>query len=343
MKKLLNTLFVTTEGAYLHKNRETVVVEIEKKTALQLPFLSLSNICCFGRISLSPQLMLACSQQGIGVSFFSPYGRFLARVQGPQIGNVLLRRQQYRLADDLKESAKIVRYIIAAKVSNSRVVIQRMLRNNPKCDTGGDLKLVADQLKRIVKFLPDINDIDVIRGKEGEAAAKYFQVFDKLITQQKDVFSFSCRNRRPPTDPVNALLSFIYSIMLQDCVSALEGVGLDPYVGFLHRDRPGRQSLALDILEEFRACVGDRLALSLINLKQLKKSEFKTMENGAVQMSDSARKTLLSAYQKRKQETVHHPVLKEDLKIGLLFHSQAMLFSRFIRGDIDFYPAFVWR
>lgn len=343
MKKLLNTLFVTTEGAYLHKNRETVVVDIEKKTALQLPFLSLSNICCFGRISLSPQLMLACSQQGIGISFFSPYGRFQARVQGPQTGNVLLRRQQYRLTDDLEESAKVVRYIVAAKISNSRAVIQRMLRNNPECDAGKDLKLAADQLKRILKFLPDITDIDVIRGKEGEAAAKYFHVFDKLVVQQKDEFSFSGRNRRPPTDPVNALLSFIYSIMLQDCVSALEGVGLDPYVGFLHRDRPGRQSLALDILEEFRACIGDRLALSLINLKQIKKSDFKYMENGAVQLSDSARKTLLSAYQKRKQESVQHPVLKEDVKIGLLFHTQAMLLSRFIRGDIDFYPAFVWR
>ncbi len=343
MKKLLNTLFVTTEGAYLHKDRETVVVEIERKKALQLPLLTLSNIFCLGRISLSPQLMLACSQNGIGIAHFSEYGRFQARIQGPQTGNVLLRREQYRWADDPVKSTSISRFIVASKISNSRTVFQRMLRNNPECAGATDLKIAVAELKRTLGKVQNIADLDSLRGREGEAANCYFKNFQNLITQQKDDFKFAGRNRRPPRDPVNALLSFIYAIMLQDCVSALEGVGLDPYVGFLHRDRPGRQSLALDLLEEFRAFLGDRLALSLINLQQLKISDFKNTENGAVLMSDTARKTLLTAYQKRKQETLNHPILKEKIKIGLLFHVQTILLSRHIRGDLDYYPAFIWR
>lgn len=343
MKKLLNTLFVTTDGAYLHKERETVIVEIEHKKVLQLPLLSLSNIFCFGRINLTPQFMLACSENGIGIAYFSEYGRFQARIQGPQTGNVLLRREQYRWADDPQKTADISRYIIAAKITNSRTVIQRSLRNNPACLGETELKIAVAELKRTLQKLQEISDLEVLRGREGEAANSYFSIFQHLIVQQKDDFVFSGRNRRPPKDPVNALLSFIYAIMLQDCVSALEGVGLDPYVGYLHRDRPGRQSLALDLLEEFRAFLGDRLALSLINLQQVKKTEFKFSESGAVLMSDAARKTLLTAYQNRKQETLKHPILNEEIKIGLLFHAQALLLSRFIRGDLDYYPAFVWR
>ncbi|MCG8338714.1 MAG: type I-C CRISPR-associated endonuclease Cas1c [Proteobacteria bacterium] len=343
MKKLLNTLFVTTEGAYLHKERETVVVEVDRKKVLQLPLLSLSNIFCFGRITLTPQFMLACSEKGIGVAYFSEYGRFQARIQGPQTGNVLLRREQYRWADNFEKSSDVARFVIASKLANSRTVLQRTLRNNPQCEGEVDLKISVAELKRTIAKIQNITDLDVLRGKEGEGANSYFKVFHHLIVQQKNDFTFTGRNRRPPRDPVNALLSFIYAIVLQDCVSALEGVGLDPYVGFLHRDRPGRQSLALDLLEEFRAFLGDRLALSMINLQQLKKSDFKFTENGAVLMSDEARKTLLSAYQKRKQETIKHPVLKENIKIGLLFHAQALLLSRHIRGDIDYYPAFLWR
>jgi len=343
MKKLLNTLFVTTNGAYLHKERETVVVEIERKKVLQLPLLSISNIFCFGRVMITPQFMLACGEKNIGIAFFSEYGRFQARVHGPQTGNVLLRRQQYRWADDPEKCTEISRYIIASKIANSRTVIQRMLRNNPDCQGFEDLKMTVAEYKRTLMKIQNISELNVLRGKEGEAAASYFKIFRNLITQQKDDFTFSGRNRRPPKDPVNALLSFIYSIMLQDCVSALEGIGLDPYVGFLHKDRPGRQSLALDLLEEFRAFLGDRLALSLINLQQVKKNNFRYSENGAVLMSDDARKTLLTAYQKRKQETIKHPILKEDVKIGLLFHTQALLLSRHIRGDLDYYPAFIWR
>ncbi|NQU62790.1 MAG: type I-C CRISPR-associated endonuclease Cas1 [SAR324 cluster bacterium] len=343
MKKLLNTLFVTTDGAYLHKERETVVVEIEKKKVLQLPLLTLSNIFCFGRVMLTPQFMFSCSEKGIGIAFFSEYGRFQARVQGPQTGNVLLRRHQYRWADDPIKTADISRYIIASKIANSRTVIQRTLRNYPDCQGATDLKIAENTLKRILSKIQNITELDILRGKEGEAANCYFNIFDLLITQQKEDFQFSGRNRRPPKDPVNALLSFIYTIILQDCVSALEGVGLDPYVGYLHRDRPGRQSMALDLLEEFRAFLGDRLALNLINMQQIKISDFRFSENGAVLMSDEARKTLLTAYQKRKQETLKHPILKEDVKIGLLFHTQALLLSRHIRGDLDYYPAFIWR
>ncbi|MBU3916161.1 type I-C CRISPR-associated endonuclease Cas1c [bacterium] len=343
MKKFLNTLFVTTDGAYLHKDRETVVVEIERKKVLQLPLLSLSNIFCFGSIVLTPQFMFACSEKNIGIAFFNKYGRFQARVQGPQTGNVLLRRQQYRWADDPEKTVAISRYIIASKIANSRTVIQRMLRNNPDCQGITELKIAVTELKRTLQKIQTISDLDILRGKEGETANRYFKIFQHLITKQTEDFIFSGRNRRPPRDSVNALLSFIYAIMLQDCVSALEGVGLDPYVGYLHRDRPGRQSLALDLLEEFRAFLGDRLALSLINLQKIKKKDFRYSENGAVLMSDDARKTLLEAYQKRKQETLKHPVLKEDIKIGLLFHAQALLLSRHIRGDLDYYPAFIWR
>lgn len=343
MKKLLNTLFVTTDGAYVHKERETVIVEIERKKVLQLPMLSLSNIFCFGRINLSPQLMAACSDRGIGMAFFNEYGRFQARIQGPQTGNVLLRRQQYRLADDHYASVRISRYIIASKIANSRAVIQRFLRNNPDCSAAIQLRSAVSDLKLSLKKIENDQALETLRGKEGEAANRYFEIFDYMITQQTNDFVFHGRNRRPPTDPVNALLSFTYAIMLQDCASALEGVGLDPYVGFLHRDRPGRQSLALDILEEFRAFLGDRLALSLINLQQLKGRDFQTTENGAVLMSDEARKSLLTAYQKRKQEEFKHPVLNDKIRVGQLFHAQALLLSRFIRGDIDYYPAFIWK
>ncbi len=343
MKKLLNTLFVTTDGAYLHKDRETVVVEIDRKKVLQLPLLSLSNIFCFGRIVLTPQFMFACSKKGIGIAFFNEYGRFQARVQGPQAGNVLLRREQYRWADNTQKTAVIARYIIAAKIANSRTVIQRMLRNNPDCQGVKELKIAVTELKRTLQKIQSVSELNVLRGKEGEVANRYFKIFQHLIVKQKEDFLFSGRNRRPPKDPVNALLSFIYVIMLQDCASALEGVGLDPYVGYLHRDRPGRQSLALDLLEEFRAFLGDRLALNLINLQKIKKKDFRYSENGAVLLSDDARRTLLEAYQKRKQETLMHPILKEKVKIGLLFHTQALLLSRHIRGDLDYYPAFIWR
>ncbi len=343
MKKLLNTLFVTTDGAYIRKMRETLAVEIEKKTALRLPLVSLSNIYCFGRVNMSPALMSHCSELGIGIAFFNSYGRFQARIQGPKSGNVLLRREQYRQADDLSKSGDIARYIIGAKIANSRSVLQRAARNSSDDNSAEAIKDAVNKLSSCLRHVARDEVLDSLRGIEGEAARCYFDVFDHLIVKQKDTFTFEGRNRRPPRDPVNAMLSFAYSIMLQDCVSALEGVGLDPYVGFLHRDRPGRQSLALDMQEEFRAFVADRLVLSMINLQQLKADNFKVSENGAVLLGDKLIKEMLAEYQKRKQKEIQHPVIKEKVKIGLLFHVQAMLLARYLRGDLDYYPAYLWR
>ncbi|MBN2716103.1 MAG: type I-C CRISPR-associated endonuclease Cas1 [Deltaproteobacteria bacterium] len=343
MKKLLNTLFVTQDGAYLHKIRETVSVEQGNTKLLQVPVLALSNIFCFGRVNMSQQLMHHCMENSIGVAYFSEYGRFQARVVGRKNGNVLLRREQYRIADDEKRCVEIAKNMIGAKVANSRSVIAKSIRNRPDAEGNEKLRSACDNMKETLLRLERVQNLDELRGREGEAANTYFDVFEHLISQQKQDFDFMCRNRRPPKDPVNALLSFVYAVLLQDCASALEAVGLDSYVGFLHRDKPGRQSLALDLMEEFRAFVGDRLCLSLINLRQIQSTNFSYKENGAVFIADTARKTVLTEYQKRKQENIFHPAIKENVKIGLLFHTQALLLARHIRGDIDYYPAFLWR
>jgi len=343
MRKLLNTLYVTTNGAYLHKDRETVSVNVDRKKVLQVPILALENIFCFGRITISPQLMEHCVKNNVGLAMFSEYGRFHARIVGKKSGNVLLRRQQYRIADDDEKCCEIARNIVGAKVSNSRVVLQKALRNRPDCEGADGLQAACSAMKSTLGRVQREHSVEALRGQEGEAANIYFRVFDHLISQQKNEFTFTNRNRRPPKDSANALLSFVYAILLQDCASALEGVGLDSYVGFLHKDRPGRQSLALDIIEEFRSFIGDRLSLSLINLKQLSKKDFSFKENGAVFLNETGRKTVLQQYQKRKQENIHHPVIKETVKIGLLFHVQALLLARHIRGDMDYYPAFIGR
>ena len=343
MKKLLNTLFVTTEEAYVHKIRETVAVDIDRKTALRLPLISLSDIYCFGHVNVSPYLMQHCAELGVGIAFFSSYGKFMARVQGTVKGNVLLRREQYRMADDPERTADIARYVIGAKIANSRTVLQRAMRSNTGNSTDETLGTAIRKLSSSLNRLAMKDELDMIRGIEGEAASYYFDAFDNMIVRQKQDFSFSGRNRRPPQDPVNALLSFVYAIMLQDCVAALEGVGLDPFVGFLHRDKPGRHSLALDMQEEFRSVLADRLVLSLINLQQVKAKDFTVSESGAVLLGDKLIKLVLSEYQKRKQEEILHPVIKEKVKIGLLFHVQAMLLARHCRGDMEYYPAFIWR
>ena len=343
MKKHLNTLYVTTQGAYLAKEGETVCVSIEKEKRLQVPIHTLGGIVCFGRVMCSPFLMGFCAEQNVGLSFLSENGRFLARVQGPVSGNVLLRREQYRKADDPNFSADMTRFILTGKIANSRTVLQRAIRDHgeklPTDEPGRMVMLLADTLKRI----QDESPLDILRGIEGEAARYYFSVFDQLITHQKKSFHFNGRNRRPPMDNVNALLSFIYTLLLHDVRSALEGVGLDPAVGFLHRDRPGRPGLALDLMEEFRPFLADRLALSLINLKQVGPKGFKKTETGAVSMSDDTRKEVILAYQKRKQDEIYHPFLEEKVSIGILFHVQALLMARFLRGDLDGYPPFIWR
>jgi CRISPR-associated protein Cas1 len=343
MKKLLNTLFVTTEGAYLRKKRETVVVEINNETVLKLPLIALSNIYCIGRINMSPAFMQHCMKMGIGIAFFSLYGRFMARVQGPKSGNVLLRRQHYRWADDVEHTSDIARYIIGAKISNSRNVLQRALRNKPDIKGRDEIKTAIGRLYFSLKQAQNTFDLDTLRGIEGDAANVYFGVFDHLISTQKDSFVFSGRNRRPPRDAVNATMSFLYAIILQDCVSALEAAGLDSYVGFLHRDRPGRQSLALDLMEEFRAMLGDRIVLSMINRQQVSVDDFEMSENGAVYIGDKVKKKVLAEYQSKKQNEIVHPVIGEKIRVGLLFHVQSMLLSRHIRGDLEYYPAYVWR
>jgi len=343
MKRHLNTLFVTTQGAYLAKEGETVVVRIEGKNRMQLPIHTLEGIVCFGQVSCSPFLMGFCAERDVGISFLTEHGRFLARVVGPVSGNVLLRRGQYRRADDPEHTAAIARAVIIAKVANSRKVLHRVLRDHQEKIDAGAVRAAVDRLASILMHLKAKMPLDRLRGFEGEAAMVYFRVFDNLILSRKDDFSFYERSRRPPLDPVNCLLSFLYTLLMHDVRSALECVGLDPAVGFLHRDRPGRPGLALDMMEEFRPYFADRLVLSLVNLGQVRAKGFKRMDSGAVLMDEDTRKIVLLAYQKRKQDVITHPFLEEKMPVGLLFHTQALLMARHIRGDLDGYPAFCWQ
>lgn len=343
MKKLLNTLYVTSQGAYLSREGDTVLVRVGQETKLRVPIHTLGGIVCFGQVSCSPPLMYLCGERNVTLSFLSEYGRFWARVQGPVSGNVLLRREQYRRADDEWASAEIACAVVLAKISNSRTVLLRALRDHPDIPGASSLQAAAQDLSRIADGLKQPAPLERVRGREGESARAYFGAFDHLITSQKDDFFFRERSRRPPLDNMNALLSFVYMLLAHDVTSALEGVGLDPAVGFLHRDRPGRPSLALDLMEEFRPYIADRLVLSLVNRQQIKAKGFKTSETGAVMMDDDTRKEVLMAYQKRKQEEIQHPFLNEKVAVGLLPHAQAMLLSRFLRGDLDGYPPFIWK
>ena len=343
MKKHLNTLFVTTQGAYLAKEGETVAVKIDGKVRLQLPIHTLDGIVCFGQVSCSPFLMGFCAENDVAISFLTEYGRFLARVQGPVSGNVLLRREQYRRADYQRHSTFIARFVIVGKICNCRTVLQRALRDHADKIDVPVLQGAIERLNSILMHVREEIPLDTIRGYEGEAAQVYFNVFDNLITSQKENFVFHERSRRPPLDRVNCLLSFLYTMVMHDVRSALESVGLDPAVGFLHRDRPGRPSLALDMMEEFRSFLADRLVLSLINLCQVKDKGFRIMESEAVFMDDETRKTVLVAYQKRKQDEIMHPFIKEKMPVGLLFHTQALLLARYLRGDLDGYPVFLWK
>ena len=343
MKKHLNTLFVTTQGAYLSKEGETVVVNVDKEVKLRLPIHTIGGIICFGNVMCSPFLLGFCAEKDVAVSFLTKNGRFLARVQGPVSGNVLLRREQYRKADDPDATAMIVKSILYGKLANSRTVLKRVLRDHRDKIDGEAVEKAVNKLSYSLDRLQEDIPTNVLRGIEGEAARVYFSVFDHLITTTKKDFYFKERNRRPPLDRVNCLLSFLYTIVLHDVRSALETTGLDPAVGYLHRDRPGRPGLALDMMEEFRPFMADRMALSMINLNQIKPEGFSSMESGAVLMDDETRKTLLTAYQKRKQDLIYHPFLDEKVTVGNLFYVQALLMARYLRGDIDGYPAFIWR
>lgn len=336
MKKMLNSLYITKQESYLHKERETIVIKNGKDKLAQFPIINISNIFCFGQVSVSPYLMGHCGENGVGLAFYSQYGKFLARVQGNQTGNVILRRTQYRWADDKQKSVSIARLIIAAKIANTRSILMREIRNQ------GDNVHITAAIKSLNRNLNQIkvqNNIENIFGIEGDAASSYFAVLNQLLRNKE--FEFIKRTRRPATDSVNALLSFAYSMITHECNSALQGVGLDAYVGFLHQDRPGRQSLALDLLEEFRAWWADRFVLTLLNRKQLNKKDFEQQGSGGIRLKDKGRKLFLTAWQERKQQEILHPYLKEKVPIGLLPHVQAQLLARHLRGDTEYYPPFV--
>ncbi len=335
--------YVTTQGAYLSKEGETVMVSVGSEKRLQVPVHTIGGIVCFGRVMCSPFLMGFCAENNVGLSFLTENGRFMARVEGAVSGNVLLRREQYRRADEARFSAAMARYFLVGKIANARTVLQRALRDHGDKIAQPVVEQAVAQLGSSLRRLEKTESLDALRGIEGDTARCYFGVFDHLITSQKDAFRFAGRNRRPPLDNVNCLLSFMYTLLLHDVRSALEGVGLDPAVGFLHRDRPGRPGLALDLMEEFRPFLTDRLVLSLINLAQVKAGGFSKSDTGAVRMTDDTRKEVIVAYQKRKQDEILHPFLGEKAAVGILFHLQALLLARHLRGDLDGYPPFVWR
>lgn len=339
MKKLLNTLYVTTQDTYLHKEGETVVVEKEKQVLLRLPIHTLQGIVTFGNVMTSPYLLNLCAERGVCVSFMTEAGRFLARVTGPISGNVLLRLAQVRAYEDKSKKGDIARSFLIGKLLNSRSVLMRRGRDHgvtPILEEG--IEKIADVIRRVRDSEPDAVRL---RGLEGEAGAAYFSCFNELLVAQKDDFAILGRNRRPPMDPMNALLSYLYTLLAHDCRGALEGVGLDPQIGFLHEVRSGRPSLALDLMEEFRSILADRVAVSLVNLRQVTKKDFRVTESGAVEMKEDARKTILMTWQKKKQEEVLHPFLNERAPIGLLPHLQALLLARYLRGDLDAYPPYI--
>lgn len=343
---MLNTLYVTSEGAWMRKDGANLVVEVNGVEKGRAPLHMLDGVIGFGRPGASPSLMAACAEAGIALSFCDPNGRFNARVEGARSGNVLLRRTQYRTADDPAARATIVRGIVAAKAANQRTVLLRALRDHGgglTPDAAGALQAAADRLASAARRTLVAPDVDTLRGLEGEAASAYFGIFDRLVRPAEPAFRFRGRSRRPPLDRVNALLSFLYAMLGHDCRSALEAHGLDPQVGFLHADRPGRAGLALDLMEELRPVLADRLALSLINRGQLKAEDFVVEEAGAVRLTETARKAVLVAWQERKREELTHPFLGEKAPLGLVAHLQAQLLARTLRGDLDGYPAFIWR
>lgn len=343
MRHLLNTLFVTTEDAYLTLDGENVVVSQNKTELGRLPLHTLSGIIAFTYAGASPALMGKCAELEIGLSFCSPRGRFLARSCGASSGNVLLRRAQYRAADDPAQTCRIARMLLFGKLYNARWSIERTRRDHAQRVDDGLLFDVSVQLRALLPAVAAETDLNALRGLEGTGAAAYFGVLDEMILNQKEDFFFRGRNRRPPLDNVNALLSFAYSLLAHDCAAALESAGLDSYVGFLHRDRPGRTSLALDLMEELRACMADRLVLTLINNRMVSPRDFEARESGAVLLTDVGRRTVLKSWQAKKQESIIHPYLGEKLPWGLVPYLQALLLARYLRGELDAYPPFLWK
>lgn len=343
MKKLLNTLYITSEHSYLSLDGENVVVLESEKEIGRLPLHNLEGIISFGYRGASPSLMGACAKRNLSLCFLSPSGKFLARVTGELKGNVLLRKKQYQVSEDEAVSLEISKNCIIGKVYNARWVLERATRDHGMQIDVEQVKHTSSLLKHSLTMIESCQSKEQLRGYEGEAASVYFRVFDQLILQQKKDFYFQGRNKRPPLDNVNAMLSFVYTILINSIASALETVGLDPYVGFLHTDRPGRVSLALDLIEELRPVLADRFVLSLINKKMVQKKDFQKKENGAVLMSDEVRRLILTEWQSKKQETLTHPYLNEKMEWGLVPYVQAMLLARYLRGDLDAYPPFLWK
>lgn len=343
MKKLLNTLYVTSENSYLSLDGENVVVFEEKTEIGRVPLHNLEGIVSFGYRGTSPALMGACAERNVSLCYLTPQGRFLARVSGRIKGNVLLRQQQYVSSRDEKISLEIAKNCILGKVYNARWVLERAVRDHPMQIDLEQVKSASGFLKSSLEYIQDAQSKEQLRGYEGEAASVYFGVFDQLILQQKKDFVFQGRSRRPPLDNVNALLSFVYTLLTNQITSALETVGLDPYVGYLHTDRPGRASLSLDLIEELRAVFADRFVLSLINKRIVNGKNFYKKENGAVLMDDELRKKVLTEWQNRKREIITHPYLGEKVEWGMVPYVQAMLLARYLRGDLDGYPVFLWK
>jgi len=343
VKRHLNTLYVTTQNAYLAAEGETVAVHVDRETKLRIPLHVLEGIVCFGAVSCSPFLMGRCADHGVGLSFLTEHGRFLARVQGPVSGNVLLRKEQFRVSDNRQRSAALAKVFVTAKIANCRAVLLRAIRDHPDSNHVESLRTAAHSLALNLERVTQVTDLDSVRGLEGDSASVYFGAFGGMILSQKSDFGFAGRSRRPPTDAVNALLSFAYTLLAHDVASALQTVGLDPQVGFLHRDRPGRPGLALDLMEELRPVLADRLVLSLINREQVRSSGFDKQETGGVWMDERTRKVFLEAYQARKAEEIRHPFLEEKTTVGMLVHLQALLLARHLRGDLDGYPPFLWK
>ena len=343
MKHLLNTLFVTTEDIYLSLDGENVVANQDRKELARYPLHTLEGIVSFSYSGASPALMGACAERNVSLAFCTPRGRFLARTTGKSTGNVLLRRTQYRVADVPGPACRIARNMVFGKVYNARWSIERTRRDHSLRVDAAQLSEASAHLKGLLPQIAEETSLDSLRGLEGAGATVYFGVFDQMILGEKPLFSFQTRSRRPPMDPVNAVLSFLYSILANDCASALESVGLDAYVGFLHRDRPGRTSLALDLMEELRPCLADRFVLTLINHRTLTKQSFDIRENGVVLLSDNGRRTVLKHWQERKRGIITHPYLQEKIPWGLVPYVQALLLARYLREDLDAYPPFLWK
>lgn len=342
MKRLNNVLYVTSPDAYLALDGETIVIRKDERISTRLPLHNLENIVCFTFSGVSPALMGACAERNIGLTFLDPSGRFRARISGKTRGNVLLRKKQYRLAEEEQQRLPIAISFVQGKIYNSRKVLERALRDHALLINVEAVRKASATLKETLTTISQCSCLECLLAFEGNAASAYFSVFNDLILHQKDTFSFKERSRRPPRDNINALLSFLYAVLTNEAVSALETVGLDPYVGFLHADRPGRPSLALDLIEELRPVFADRLALSLVNRKQILAKGFTHKESGGVIMDEDTRKIVITAWQERKKEEILHPFLKERIPFGLIPHVQATLLARYLRGDLDAYPPFFW-